>query len=305
MDESLELVPCLFCNSTDTEVLLRGRRQGRIVRCKNDGLVFLVPRPSVEFLRNFHSGFVRHGNLELFSGFRRNILKREADVIKRIKSGGKLLDIGCATGTLFENFQTGAWRLFGVDTSGLGADEARRRYSADVFCGTLQEARWPDGFFDVVTMLDTIYYLPDPKSELREINRILKPDGLLVVEIPGLNYTLLREKAPLRWLLDWKRSRRLADSFHLFHFSPRTLPCLLEGEGFLMSGMVPEQASLSGGTLKRIGNEVHFALARSLFSLSRGTVSCAAKELYLAAKVSSVCQSVTGSAVRFENAQSC
>lgn len=299
MDRSDESVSCLICGKTDVQVLFRGHEQAQVVRCKNDGLIFLSPRPSVGYLREFHGRFVRKDNLQLFDSYRQNILSREAEVIKKLKPGGNLLDVGCATGTFFENFQSAAWRLFGVDTAGLGVAQARTKYGADVFCGTLREAEYPSESFDVVTLLDTIYYAPDPRAELIEINRILKPDGLLAVEIPGLNYTLLREKGPICWLMDRKWSRGLANSFHLFYFSPRTIRTLLEGAGFGVIEMIPEQASLGKRGLGHILNETHFRCARWLHKIANGKVSVAGKELYLAARQSPRKQQIQVSSRRY------
>ena len=283
---SQESVPCLICGMTDTETLFRGNGRRRIVRCRNDGLLFLNPRPTVEYLREVYGHFVRPDNLELFDSYRKSILRREAEVIKTLKPSGNLLDIGCATGTFFQNFHTTNWKLFGVDTASLGVEQARNKYGAYVFWGTLREANYPSEFFDVVTLLDTIYYAPDPKAELAEINRILKHDGVLAVEIPGLRYTLLREKGPICWLIDKKWSRGIADSLHLFHFSPETIRALLKQTGFRVIEMIPEQASLSKGRFHRLINNVHFRLGRLLFRGTGGKVSIAGKELYLARKAS-------------------
>lgn len=284
MDRSNESVPCLICGKSEIQILFRGDKQPQVVRCRNDGLIFLSPRPSQDYLREFHGHFVREDNLELFDSYRRAILRREAEAIKKLKSGGNLLDVGCATGTFFGNFQSTGWRLFGVDTARLGVERARSECGAAVFCGTLREAQYPSEFFDVVTWLDTIYYAPDPKAELIEINRILKPDGVLAVEIPGLNYTLLRERGPVCWLVDRKWNRGLANSLHLFYFSPRTIRAVLEATGFGVIKMVPEQASLGQHGFARILNETHFRLARSLHKIANGKVSVAGKELYLAAR---------------------
>jgi 2-polyprenyl-3-methyl-5-hydroxy-6-metoxy-1,4-benzoquinol methylase len=100
----------------------------------------------------------------MFDRYRREKRGGEAEAIKRLKPGGNLLDIGCATGVSFENFGRGGWRLCGVDTASLGANIARARQGAQVFDGTLAEARYPWGFFDVVSILDTLYYDPNPRA---------------------------------------------------------------------------------------------------------------------------------------------
>jgi SAM-dependent methyltransferase len=40
---------------------------------------------------------------------------------------------------------------------------------------------FPDVRFDLVTAVETHYYWPDPANDLREIRRVLKPGGRLVI----------------------------------------------------------------------------------------------------------------------------
>ena len=54
--------------------------------------------------------------------------------------------------------------------------------------------------------------------------------------------------------------------------------------GFRVIKVVPEQASISRGDVGRAVNEIHFAIARSLFMATAGRVSIAGKELYVAAE---------------------
>ncbi len=283
MDDHLEYVNCIFCGRNDVELAITSAGPAGIVKCRNDGLLYMNPRPEVSSVRAFHTRFVREDNLELFDGYRKKILQREAEAVKRVKPAGNLLDIGCATGTFFESFQSGAWRLHGVDSSPLGVEAARSKYNANVFCGTLREAQYPAEFFDVVTILDTLYYFPDPKAELVEAHRILKNDGLLAVELPGLAYSLLRERGPLCWLLDGKWMRGFG-SVHLYYFSPSTTRVLLQSTGFQVTKMIPEQASLGRQGISRLLNNLHFAVTRLLFTASVGRVSIAGKEFWLAVK---------------------
>ncbi len=286
MDDQFEQVNCIICGKDDTELFIQGPGPAQIVRCRNDGLLYLNPRPKSSRVREFHTHYVRDDNLDMFTLFRQEVLRREADAIKRVKAGGNLLDIGCATGTFFENFVGPAWHLYGVETSPLGVELARSRYGAQVFCGTIREANYPSGFFDVVTVLDTLFYFADPRAELVEIRRILKDDGLLGVEIPGLAYRLFfRDRSPVSWALNGKWSRMSTDSWHLYYFSPSTLKLLLESVGFQVIKMIPEQASLGRGGFLRTLNNLHFALARLLFRVTLGRFSIAGKELYLATKV--------------------
>lgn len=284
-DPLLEYVPCVICGRDDADVFVQGTGRRQIVKCRRDGLLYLNPRPSRGRVRELHSQYVRSDNLEMFDRFRREVLAREAGAIKRLKTGGNLLDVGCATGTFFENFPPPEWRLFGVETSPLGAELARERYGAQIFCGELLEAGFPPDFFDVITILDTLYYVPDPATLLVEVRRILKTGGLLAVEIPGLRYRFFRDRGPLCWVLDRKWARMCPDSWHLYYFSGRTFSLLLRKCGFRVIGLVPEQASAGQSGFSRKLNDLHFFIARALLRLTGGW-SIAAKELYLAAKTS-------------------
>ncbi len=279
-----EQANCALCGSDHTTVFIRGRGPAQIVKCRNDGLLYLNPRPKQANVRDFHTHYVREDNVEIFASPRMEVLRKEADEIKSIKPRGKLLDVGCATGVFFEFFDRDSWDLYGTETTAMAAESARSRYGADTTIGTLREAHYPMEFFDVVSILDTIYFFSDPKQELIEVRRILKADGILAVEIPGILYRFIRGIGPLCWLLDRKWSSISTDSWHLYYFSPRTMHRLLEAAGFRIIAVHPEQASLGRGGVARFINSMHFLIARGLFYVTSGKLSIAGKELYLAVK---------------------
>ena len=281
---SFEKVNCLLCGEDSIDTLVADGAPARIVRCKNDGLVYLSPRPTYSHIRAFHHQFVRQDNLDLFDSYRRCTLRRESHVIQRLKRPGALLDIGCATGTFLEQFTAPPWRLHGVEPSPVGAELARTRAGADVFCGTLQEAVYPSKCFDVVTVLDTFYYFPAPRRELGEIRRILKDDGLLAVEIPGFRYRKVRDRGFVCYLADGEWSRISPRNPDLYYFSPATLKALLEIAGFRIRRVIPQQAPTRRNPLLQCMNHLHFGVTRGLFAITRGRMSLAAKEMYLAEK---------------------
>ena len=95
-------------------------------------------------------------------------------------------------------------------------------------------------------------------------------------------YTLLRYTGPFSLLIDRKWRSLSPHSGHLFYFSPSDIGKMVKRVGLELIEMVPEQASLGRGSLWRVLNDLHFALARLLFRLSN--VSIAGKELYIARK---------------------
>ena len=281
---SFENVNCPLCDQDSTDTLVADGAPARIVRRKNDGLVYLSPRPTRSHIRQFHHQFVRQDNLHLFDSYRKRTLRREAYMIQRLKRPGTLLDIGCATGTFLEQFAAPPWRLHGVETSPVGAELARTRAGADVFCGTLREAAYPSKYFDAVTVLDTFFYFPAPRRELREIRRVLKDDGLLAIEIPGFRYRKVRDRGLICYLADGRWSRISPRNPDLYYFSPATLRALLEIVGFRIRRVIPQQAPTRRNPLLQCMNHLHFGVTRGLFAITRGRMSLAAKEMYLAEK---------------------
>ena len=69
----------------------------------------------------------------------------------------------------------------GVELSEYAAGEARKNYNLDVFCGELYEAGLESVSFAVVAIWDVIEHVPDPMRFLKEIVRLLKPDGYLLL----------------------------------------------------------------------------------------------------------------------------
>jgi SAM-dependent methyltransferase len=100
--------------------------------------------------------------------------------------GRRILDAGCGTGNNLAHFRRFG-RTVGVDLS----DEALR------FCrsrgvaaarGSLLSLPFPDGSFDAVTSFDVLYHrwVEDDRAAVREIVRVMRPGGLLLLRVPAL-----------------------------------------------------------------------------------------------------------------------
>jgi SAM-dependent methyltransferase len=103
-------------------------------------------------------------------------------------SGKKILDVGVGNGYL-EKMLSGKSDLIihGIDISEDMIQNAAKRNHAAVQQGRVVLAlgdccdlQFPDGTFDAVTSINTIYFLPDTIKGLSEIRRVLKDDGIFV-----------------------------------------------------------------------------------------------------------------------------
>jgi 2-polyprenyl-3-methyl-5-hydroxy-6-metoxy-1,4-benzoquinol methylase len=148
-----------------------------------------------------------------------------------IEKGGakRLLDVGCATGTLLGELSRRGWECTGAEISPEQAAYAREERGLDVRPLALEACAFEDASFDVALASHLIEHLNDPASFAAELARVLAPGGHIFITTPnidGFQARLFREK--------W----RSAIFDHLYLFSARTLAALLEKNGFLIEKVV-------------------------------------------------------------------
>ncbi|MCX7824829.1 MAG: class I SAM-dependent methyltransferase [Verrucomicrobiae bacterium] len=93
-------------------------------------------------------------------------------------------DIGCGMGAGFETLGEFG-RVVGVDNSLKALEFSRSRGPHRLVAGALPALPFPDGAFDIVCALDVIEHLDDDRDAARELWRVCKPGGLLVVTVPA------------------------------------------------------------------------------------------------------------------------
>ena len=148
---------------------------------------------------------------------------REAAIIPFVGEG-RLLDVGCGTGKGLEPFRETGWNVTAVEVSPFASSIARARLACDILVGDFVDIPLEDESFDVVRFSHNLEHLPSPRWALAKAWRILRPDGLLWIEVPNAA-SLDRWLFGRHWFC-WDLPR------HLYHFTPLTLVRLLECTGF-------------------------------------------------------------------------
>lgn len=233
----LERVSCNLCGADDT-VPVAEVDGFHIVRCRRCGLMYVNPRYREDRLQEIyteeyydHDGIVN--GLEFFGyddylADEENIkitFAKRLRTIERYVGGGRLLDIGCATGFFLALARNRGWEVVGTEVSQFGARYAREKLGLDVRLGTLRKVGFPDEAFDVVTMWDVLEHVVDPLGELQEVRRILRPDGLVSIITPDAGSLVARCLGKR-----WEEFRRVRE--HVHFFSRPTITQILQRSGF-------------------------------------------------------------------------
>lgn len=208
MTSFVETIACPLCSSQAADLVYEthDRLMGlegkfALVACQNCALTYLSPRPTREYIGHYYprdyEPFVEAVPHRLPWWQRWPLqygLRKRCQPIVTRKRGGRALDVGCATGLfLAELRRRGSWEVVGVEPNPEAADFARKVLGLTVHVGNLASAHFPSAHFDAVTMWDVLEHLHDPLADLREVRRVVKPDGLLLFRVP------VRDSLDARW----------------------------------------------------------------------------------------------------------
>jgi 2-polyprenyl-3-methyl-5-hydroxy-6-metoxy-1,4-benzoquinol methylase len=164
-----------------------------LVTCDNCGHTYQNPRPTQAAIGQYYPDTYQpfwHAIDDEPSAWKRRLRhwqwRARCSQVSRLRPGGRLLDVGAGTGIFLNEMRRyGDWRLAGVELSAPAADYARSKFGLEIFNGQVEDAPWPAGSFDVVTLWDVLEHLPNPQAALRKIHALLAPQGTLLFSVPN------------------------------------------------------------------------------------------------------------------------
>jgi methionine biosynthesis protein MetW len=150
--------------------------------------------------------------------------------LRLLPPGGRVLDVGCASGGLLALLRPRAGHLAGLELSPTAA-EAAAQVGDHVICGALEDPQlaFDAGSFDLVVLADVLEHLADPAAGLARAIAWCRPGGAVLVSVPNVAHwlarlTLLRGRWP-------QRDSGTFDAGHLRWFTRDSLRVLLTGAG--------------------------------------------------------------------------
>lgn len=216
---------CPVCGRNESKILFT--KEGfKYVRCVDCRMMYINPGPTPEEISKTYDQtgkvyFTQPDKLRI--DFASGRYHRETGLLTRSNAKGRLLDVGCSTGSfLVAAKQADFCDVQGVDIAQPSVEFARRQ-GLTAHVGDFTQSMFQMAQFDVVTMWATLEHLTNPRDFVNEAYRVLCSGGILAVSVPNM-------KSLTQVILG--RKDRYISVNHLNYFDRRTLRRLLEDAGF-------------------------------------------------------------------------
>ncbi|MCA9408771.1 MAG: class I SAM-dependent methyltransferase [Candidatus Omnitrophica bacterium] len=238
----LEDVPCNICGRNNfkiiypaqydlakTDKIHEGFRSSgdetlidQMVECNYCGLQYLTPRLRQDIIIEAYSSGSDEGFISQAKGRERTFAKSLKSIEKYVPPS-KILDVGTAGGSFLKAAKDRGWNVSGCEPNRWLAEWGKKNYGIDIHSGTIFDMELDHDSFNVVTLWDVLEHVPDPQKVLKECSRVLKDNGLLLINYPDIN-SLVARMMGKKWVF--------LLSVHLYYFTPKTITKLLEKCGY-------------------------------------------------------------------------
>lgn len=223
-----ENVTCNLCGSGDFTLL--AEENGYAIRaCAACGLVYVSPQPVAEELPAFYEGLHPAGDDGVIRPMSLGwVEKHICRLLRRWTTcEGRLLEVGCGGGWLLAGMAQLGFEVTGLELDQAAAQHARAQVpGADIRCISLEEAGFEEGSFHAIAAIAVLEHLKNPRQALRSARALLKPGGLLLIQVPYIQHFIRLKRWFPRLPIHFEAPR------HLYDFSPATLGRMLTEEGF-------------------------------------------------------------------------
>ena len=235
---------CPLCPKSNARLL--GRRGGDahrlglgvasiVYQCRGCELIFPNPMPIPSQVEEHYGDaekyFAEHdleGKVASYHEVLRSIGQLGAN-------SGRLLDIGAGRGEMLKAATARGWKAVGLEPASGFARFAREYSGAEVIEARLEERPFEENSFDVVTLGAVLEHVFNPVEVLREINRVLRPGGILWLDVPneaGAFYRMGNLYQRLRgrdWVVNLSPT---FPPYHVFGFTRKSVRSLAKLTGF-------------------------------------------------------------------------
>ena len=189
---------CPWCESEKTQIHLwvkdefLSKEDFQVYECHNCGLLFTEPRPTKDKIGEYYKSEEYYSHQENKKGFIPKIyesiksinLKAKYKMATKGLENGKVLDIGCGVGDFLHMMEVKGWETKGIEPSEEAKAIAKKRMKGELYSPE-EINNLPTESFDLITMWHVLEHVDDIKSEVAQLQRLLKKGGRLVLALPN------------------------------------------------------------------------------------------------------------------------
>ncbi len=245
---------CPSCGANDYIPLWNSEDGYRYVQCRKCDFVYVTPFVSYKMWRSYFKHFSKDAELVnrqvIDSRFSEDFLKGDRDrftyylrLLRKFKSEGSVLDVGCLTGSFLKFSRELGYQPLGVEYRPYAIEAARKHFGIEMIRGFFEEVApgmiQRHQLFDIITFWETLEHMLYPASALKFCNKLLRPGGLVAITVPNfdnLQVKLLKERC-------FHCIGGAGNAGHINMFTPSTLERMLSENGFEMELMETEGSS--------------------------------------------------------------
>ena len=170
------------------------------------------------------------------------------------KPGAKVLDVGTAGGSFLVAAEKFGYEVEGLEPS-LNLVETAKKKNLNVFHGTIEQNNLQKQSYDMICLWDVLEHVCDPKEALLILSKLLKPDGVLLINYPDVGTKQARIFGKYFW---WYLS------VHLHYFTRKSIKHLSNICGFKVVHFQDHWQTLELGYLLDMAIHLKAPLARIL-----------------------------------------
>jgi len=199
-------------------------------------LLITFPKPQIKELPAYYESedYISHtdSNRSVFEKayhyIKRRTLRSKINLINELHPNrGNVLDIGAGTGDFLAVAKQENWQVTGIEPNQKAKTIATQKGINLKEC----TQNLKNHSFDVITMWHVLEHVPDLELQIKELKRLLKPNGTIIIAVPNFNSYDAKYYKSFWAAYDVPR--------HLWHFSKTAIKKLFHDKGMVLKNILP------------------------------------------------------------------
>ena len=237
---------CPVCKNKNIYFVLKAKDQTvsseefEIWQCNACSLRFTQAVPNKEEIGRYYKSenYISHSDTDkglinsLYHKVRKRTLISKKKLIEKCTgiSNGRLLDVGCGTGSFLNTMKQAGWSVTGLEPDDAARTKGKQLYDLDIQPAEMLFKEMP-ATFDAITLWHVLEHVHDLHEYVIQLKILLKSDGRLFIAVP--NYTCYDQEIYKAFWAAYDVPR------HLYHFSPDAMIGLLPEHQLKLKAIKP------------------------------------------------------------------